>query len=633
MLMLKNLFRGRAYYIGEGTLIGLLALVLIVHVSIDLTSQIRTMLLVSVATVGILPVLWSAYRAVRQREITVDLLAGVALIFALLGREWSSAIFVSLMLSAARVMTHWNDARTERNLSGLLHLRPERARVRRNNTVSEVAVTDIVVGDLVLCEVGSRIPIDGRVQAGDATVDEASLTGESLPVEKSTGSLVLSSTLVASGSLEIEATRVGQDTTLEKIIALVERARTDKPAISTFAQQFGKIYILSIFCIAAVLWLWTKDLNLILAVALVVCADDVAIAIPLAYISAIGNAAKRGVIIKGGRYLEAMGQVTTIMFDKTGTITRGQLVVEQVIVLGSRAEGTLRAYVQCLGERSEHPVAKALARIPLLPGQAEVRDSDLTDFEELRGKGLRGTFDNHVLVVGRAALLSEERIELSESHERMLLSLEEQGKSVVCVAFNGEIAGLVVMADAIRPEAKETLERLRRLGVKRLVMLTGDNSAVAAQVARAVGIDEYYAGLLPQEKLAQVERLTAEGVSVMVGDGVNDAASLERATVGVAMGAIGTAAAIDSANIVLMRDDITRLPELIELSHALKGVVRENFWIWGFSNVIGLGLVFMGLIGPAGAAVYNFLSDFFPLLNSLKVTRARLREESHQETV
>lgn len=615
-------WKGRGYYLGEGILMGFLALALVVYVSIDLTPQVRTAFLVSVATVGILPVLWSAYRALRLREITVDLLAGVALIFALLGREWSSAIFVGLMLSAARVMTHWNDARTEQNLSGLMHLRPERARVRRKGTVLEVAVTEIVIGDLVLCEVGSRIPIDGRVQAGEATIDEASLTGESLPVEKSVGSLVLSSTLVVSGSLEIQATRVGRDTTFEKIIILVEQARMDKPAISTFAQKFGKIYILSIFLVAAGLWIWTQDLNLILAVALVVCADDVAIAIPLAYISAIGNAAKRGVIIKGGRYLEAMGQATTLIFDKTGTITQGKLMVEQVLVLGGVTEGQLRAYVQCLGERSEHPVAKALARIPRTSDSVTVEDDDLVNFEELRGKGLRGTFGSHTLVVGRVALLRDERITFSVEHQQKLQSLEREGKSVVCVAMDGAVVGLVVMVDALRPQVKETLEKLRRLGIKRLVMLTGDNSAVAAQVAQAVGIDECYAELLPEQKLAHVERLTTEsGVSVMVGDGVNDAASLERSTVGIAMGAIGTAAAIDSANIVLMRDDISRLPELIELSHSLKGVVQQNFWIWGTSNVVGLGLVFAGIIGPVGAAAYNFLSDFIPLLNSLKVVR------------
>lgn len=617
--MMKKFLINHKYYIGEGILIVFLATALIIQAMVSLSPFTRTMLLVSVATVGILPVVWSAYRAIRARAITVDLLAGVALVFALLGREWSSAIFVALMLSAARIMTHWNDVRTERNLAGLMHLRPERAKVKRNGNVQEVGVADIGVGDIVLCEVGGRIPVDGVIVNGLATADEASLTGESLPVEKKVGDAVYSSTLVVSGSIEVRATRVGSETTLERIIALVERARADKPTITTTAERFGKFYILSIFAVAAILWFFTHDLNLILAVALVVCADDVAIAIPLAYVSAIGTSARRGIIIKGGRYLETIGQATTFIFDKTGTITRGKLRVERTEMFGSLPQAVLLTYARTLGERSQHPVAKALAA---LPRQGEVAAPALTDFQERSGKGLAGTFGDQAVLIGRTNLLTEQGIILDAPVVTRIKDIEAAGQSVVLVAVNQTVEGLFGVADEMRPGVAATIHELRQLGVQRIVMLTGDNQTVAAAVAKAAGIDEYYASLLPEQKLDEVRRLTDGGtVSVMVGDGVNDAAALERATVGVAMGAIGYDAAIESANMVLMHDDIRRLPELMRLAHSLRGVVRQNFWIWGVSNVVGLSLVFTGIIGPAGAAAYNFLSDFIPLLNSLKVAR------------
>lgn len=621
-LFTSSFWSQRGYYVTEGLLITFLSLSLVITISFPLSSKIQSIFLFTVAIVGVLPVLWSISRAIREREITVDVLAGMALIFAIIGREWSSAIFVALMLSAARIMTHWNDVRTERNLTSLMRLRPEKARVKQDGIVREIAVEAIQVNDRVLCEVGSRIPIDGEIVLGEASIDESSLTGESLPVEKSIGQLVYSSTLIASGGLEVRATRVGRETTLERIITLVEQAHQDKPAISTAAQCFGKIYIISIFLLSSILWIWTKDLNLVLAVALVVCADDVAIAIPLAYVTAIGNAARRGIIIKGGRYLEALDQATTFIFDKTGTITRGELHIETVETVGLLSAGTILNYARQLGKRSKHPVARALARIADDAVEPLLVESKLAHFLEISGKGLSGTFDDKRLLIGRVALLEERHIVIDQEVHDRLQRIEAQGQSVVLVACNERVVGLFGIADEIRSGARETIAELRALGVSRIVMLTGDNASVAARVAKAVGIEEYHAALLPQEKLALVKKLTPEGVvSVMVGDGVNDAASLERATVGIAMGAIGYDAAVESANIVLMRDDIRRLPEIVQLARSLRGVVHQNFWIWGASNIVGLGLVFLGFIGPAGAAAYNFLSDFIPLLNSLKVVR------------
>jgi heavy metal translocating P-type ATPase len=574
-----------------------------------------------VGAVGVAPVLWSAYRALRSREITVDFLAGIALIFALVGREWNSVIFVALMLSAARVLNYWNNERTKNNLEGLMKLRPELAMIKGSDgSLRKVSVESLQVGQIVLGSAGQRVPVDGVLMSGQATIDEASLTGESMPVEKNIGSQLYSSTLVVSGGFEMKANRVGRETTLERMIALVEQAHADKPAISTLAEKFGKWYILSIFAVTILLWIFFRDLNLLLAVALVVCADDVAIAIPLAYVSALGNAAKRGIVIKGGRYLETIGQASIFIFDKTGTITKGVLRVEQVIPLGPITKEQFLGYAKKLGEQSNHPVAKALARLSLEEGSFSSGIPE--NFQEISGKGLAGIFGDHHVLVGRRALMGERNISINDDLEEKIQRVEQGGQSVVLIAVNQDVVGLLGVADEIRPDIREVITELRNLGAKRIVMLTGDNDTVARRVATEVGIEEFYAGLLPEQKLERVSQLTeGDQVSVMVGDGVNDAAALERATVGVAMGAIGYDAAIDSANIVLMRDDLRRLPEVIRLAHSLRGIVKQNFWIWGVSNVVGLSLVFTGVIGPVGAAAYNFLSDFIPLFNSLKVVR------------
>lgn len=619
--MLKLWRKFQCYYVFEFLLGIFLFFSLIASVLQWVDQQNNKFFFFLVGIVGIAPVLWSAYQAVREKTITVDLLAGIALVFALLGREWNSVIFVALMLSAARVLNYWNSERTKNNLESLMKLRPELAMIRGlDGSLRKVAVESLQVGQIVLGSTGQRIPVDGVIMSGQATVDEASLTGESMPVEKNIGSQVFSSTLVVSGGFEMKVNRVGSETTLERIIALVRQARVDKPAISTLAEKFGKWYILSIFVLAAILWFVFEDLNLILAVTLVVCADDIAIAIPLAYVSALGNAARRGIIIKGGRYLETIGQATTFIFDKTGTITRGVLRVEQVIALGSIANEQFLGYAKKLGEQSNHPVAKALTCLSLDTNFLSIGAPE--DFQEISGKGLVGVFGDHRVLVGRRSLMREQSVFISDDLEEKIQHIEQAGQSAVLVAINKDVVGLLGVADEIRPDIGDIITELRSLGGKRIVMLTGDNDTVAKRVATEVGIDEFYAGLLPEQKLERVSKLTENGkVSVMVGDGVNDAAALERATVGVAMGAIGYDVAIDSANIVLMHDDLRRLPEIIRLARSLRGVVKQNFWIWGISNIVGLTLVFTGVIGPVGAAAYNFLSDFIPLFNSLKVVR------------
>lgn len=574
------------------------------------------LLIRGVALLGILPVIWYAVMAVREREwASMDMLASIALIFSIVEEKWVSATFIALMLAAARLLERLTEQRTERSIRSLLNLRPATAKVDRNGTLVTVPIEALAVGDHVIVDVGERIAVDGRVLSGQAAVDESSLTGESSPVDKGEGDKVASGTLVASGSLRIRTTHVGKDTTLERIIALVESSRAEKPAIESLGERFGKAYLLIIFCGSIALFALTRDTALVLAVVLVVCADDVAIAIPLAYLRAIGSAAKRGIVIKGGRHLETFGQAVCFVFDKTGTLTQGRPTVQGLIPIAGVSEADLLATAALAAQRSTHPLSLAIMRSA--KGKSIPFDEPLSA-EVVGGKGVFAETPHGAVVIGRSIFMQEKQIAFPSALSPAVAAAEGQGQSILYVARAGKMLGCVALGDSVRPEAYSTIAALRELGVRRIIMLSGDNERAARFIATQVGIEECHANLLPEEKVSRLRMLRDEGVTVMVGDGVNDAAALAGAHVGVAMGALGADGAIESANIVLMHDDLLALPEVMRLARSVRKLSIQDFFIWGATNAIGLGLVFGGIIGPAGAAAYNFLSDFLPLANSVR---------------
>lgn len=572
--------------------------------------------LVVVALLGTAPVIVGALRNLTRGEwASMDMLASVALVFALSNQEWASSVFIALMLSAARLLSVLTESRTESSIESLLKLRPDTANVERDGRIERVQVAELTVGDVVVVDAGDRVPVDGIVVIGEAALDESSLTGESLPIDKSKDSQVFSSTLVASGSLRIKAEKVGKDTTLEKIIELVKSSRKERSKITTLGERFGKVYLIGMLIVAAVLLYTTRDSNLVLAVVLVVCADDVAIAVPLAYLGAIGSSAKRGVIVKGSARLEALGRAKTFVFDKTGTLTKGALMVSGVYPAEGSSEQEVVHYAAAASSVSKHPLSRAILGYAKEHGVAELFPSES---HSVGGKGVISTVEGSRVLVGRISLLAAEGIAIPGPMRKEADRLGDEGKSVAITALGSRVLGIIALHDEIKSEAKVMLARLRALGASRMIMLTGDNEHVARVVATELGIDEFYAGLLPEDKVSKVKEFAKSGDVVMVGDGVNDAAALSAASVGVAMGAIGYDTAIESANIVLMTDDLEKLTETVELARRIRNIAVEDFWIWGATNTFGLALVFLGFIGPAGAAAYNFLSDFFPLGNSLR---------------
>ncbi|OHA79547.1 MAG: hypothetical protein A2747_03865 [Candidatus Yonathbacteria bacterium RIFCSPHIGHO2_01_FULL_44_41] len=576
-----------------------------------------------VGFVGIFPVAQSAFRSLREQKINVDLLATIALFFSFISAEWGSMLFINLMLAGARVLDLYTKRRVRISLESLTKLKPSKARILRGAESLEVPLADVRIGDLVVVNLGEQIPVDGSVFEGSATVSQASLTGESVPVLREPGSSVLSATVVVSGNIIIRTERIGAETTFERMINLIEASHDAKTRMRTFAERFSSWYIGIMLVVAVILYLITKNTQLVLAVVLVVCADDIAIAVPLAYIIAIGTAARRGIIVKSTDFLELVTKITTLVVDKTGTLTLGKLAVEDVRAFGDTTTEQLLELSGIICARSNHPVSKAIMEYAKEKGCS---CTPLDHFKEIEGRGIVGTdFNGKEIIIGRLEFLNEREIKLEHEAKVATDGWVSKGYNITLIALSGNVIGMFALADKMREGVIDAMSVLKKTGVKEIIMLTGDNEGVAKKIADHLGIDKYYSKLLPEHKVFILKDYLGKqgGVVAMIGDGVNDAAVITRADIGIAMGGIGSDVAIESADIVLMQDNFGKILELRSIARKVSAVVRENFIIWGVVNGVGLYLVFAHIIGPSGAAAYNFLTDFLPIANSLRLFRYR----------
>lgn len=357
---IKLIFKKYQLISGDGLLLLLLIVALIIHYFGIIAAKVDNFILISLSIIAALPVIKSAFKSLKEKKVSIDLLASIALVVSLLAKEWTSATFINLMLTSARILGDYTENRSRRAIQSLLKLKPEKARIKIDGKVIETNINQIKKGDLVVAGLGERIPIDGSVVEGEASVDQSSLTGESFPVEKKLGDSVFSSTVIASGNLIIKTEKVGKETTLEKVIGLVEEAAEHKPKIITAVDKFTSWYVLVMLLGSAIFYLISHNLALVLAVLLVICADDIAVAIPLAFIASIGHAAKRGVIIKGGEFLEGLNKVKVIITDKTGTLTKGKLKVEDFFVFGNWEMKKVLSQAGTVSYSSTHPSAKAI---------------------------------------------------------------------------------------------------------------------------------------------------------------------------------------------------------------------------------------------------------------------------------
>ena len=521
--------------------------------------------------------------ALRRLRPDMNLLMTVAVAGAVGIGEWFEAATVAFLFALSNALEAWSVGRARRAVESLMDLSPSTARVREPSGEERVLpASEVAVGTLLLVHPDEKIPLDGRVTSGTSEVDQAPITGESQPVAKAVGDEVFAGTVNGSGVLEVEATRAAEDTTLAHIVRLVEEARSKRAPSERWVERFARIYtpvVMGLALAVAVLpplllaGAWEVWFYRALVLLVIGCPCALVISTPVSVVASLTSAARHGILVKGGAFIELPARLRAIAFDKTGTLTRGEPAVVEVVPLAEHDEAELLARAVALEARSPHPIARAILRYAREKG---VSAQPAAEVQAIPGKGVGGFFEGKPFWLGSHRYLEERGQETPRIHEQ-LEGMSDAGRSVVVVGNESHVCGFIAVADGPRPEAREVVAALRRQGIGRLLLLTGDNHGTAAAVAREAGLDDVGSELLPADKVAAVEALTKTyGEVAMVGDGVNDAPAMARASLGIAMGSAGSDAAIESADIALMADDLTKLPWLVRHSHRTLAIIRQN---------------------------------------------------------
>jgi len=550
-------------------------------------------------------------RAARRGRVTPHTLMTAGVLATALVGEWSSALVLALFMRIGEEVERLTVEQARRAMRSLLALRPQRARVLRAGEEREVPVEAVQPGEVVVVRPGERIPVDGEVIEGHATVDPSALTGEAMPVEVGPGDRVWAASICQLGSLRVRATSVGADTTFGRILRLVEEAERSRPEVQRLADRVATWYLPVVATVGLLTLVLRRDPLAMAAVFAVACTCAFALATPVAMLAAIGAAARRGLLIKGGRFLELLARVEVLLIDKTGTVTLGRPQVTDVIPLDGWREEEVLAFAAAAEWDSEHPLAEA---VRALARERGVQVPAVETFEALPGIGVRAQIGGHTVTVGRIKPDGEDRL------QALAARLAAEGKTVVAVRLDGRPIGLLTVQDTLRPEVRDVLQELQRLGIRRIELLTGDRPEAAAAVARSLGIP-FRAGLLPEDKIAVVRAYQAQGRVVgMVGDGVNDAPALAQADVGIAMGS-GTDVALEAGHIVLLRDNWRLLPEAVRIARSTMDVIRWNFALATVYNGLGALLAALGILPPILAAAAQVVPDVGILLNSARLLR------------
>lgn len=598
---------------------------LIFSLTISLTANFLKILFIPqdifliLSFLGLLPVLKSALTALIRRKLTIDLLASIALIFSLLAREWYSAAFINLMLCFARIFDHWVSTRTKNIIQHLLKYRPEKVKIKHGDKTFEIPIEQVKVGDTIILETGDRVPVDGKIISGKASFNESTLTGESELKVKTVNDEVYSSTLNEAGFVEIMAEKVGEDSRFSQVIALIEEASKSKTRANRVADKFTFWYIFLTLFFTLLLFLLGVPHMFILSILLVVCADDIAVSVPLCFTMVIFSSARRGVLIKGGEAVENLAKIKTFITDKTGTLTRGKPRISEIKNFGHVAEADLLKIFLSLSSNSKHPVSLAVTKYL---ADRHIKLENVEEFSEIPGEGVSGKINGKKIFLGRIPFLQENGVVITHEEEKKIEEIKNSGRGIIGAGEARDLLGIAAVEDEIRKNAHLMINETKMLGIKKWIILTGDNEKVAAKVGTQVGADETHANVSPMQKVEFIKKFKLkhhQDTLAMIGDGVNDAAALALSDVSIAMGAIGSDAAIESADVALMHDRLLGVSETIRLAKRGMGTVKVSFVIWGVTNFVGLILVFAGFLGPVGASFYNFVTDFFPILNAMRV--------------
>jgi len=545
----------------------------------------------------------AGFKDIVHRKITVNVFVAVALVATIAVGEFRPAAVIVFIMAVAGALETYTLAKTRRSIRNLLDLTPKTATIRRDEAEATIPVNEVQVGDTVVVRPGGRIPVDGIVVAGQSCVNQAPITGESMPVEKFKGSEVFGGTLNEAGRLEIKTAKVGQDTTLARIVHLVEQAQGTKAPIQNLADRFTTWFLPTVLILAAIAFFASGDVKVAVSVLLVACPCAFAIATPTAVTAGISNMARRAVLIKGGIFLELAKKMDVLLVDKTGTFTFGKPKVVDVAAFDGLPEEEVLRLAAIAEKYSEHPLAKSVIACAKERG---IEVPDPTEFNIEVGMGVTARSDGKEILVGKNRFLQDKGVRVAEYIEYAISEQTERGRTAVLVANDMKPVGLIAIADEIRPETPRAIASLKAMGIKNIIMLTGDNHKVAKAVAEEIGVDDFKAEMLPEHKLQFVENLQKQGKVVgMIGDGINDAPALALADVGIAMGAAGTDVAVETADVTLMNDDLSRVVNFMDMSRKVMLRIKLNIFFSIMYNIIGFILAGFGMLTPVLAVIFQ----------------------------
>jgi len=569
------------------------------------------------------PIVQTAVKDIRRGILSINELVAIAVLAAFASGEsqtggYQTAGIIAFFMLLGEIIETRTAAGARASIESLIKLTPTKARrLLANGREEEVAAKELAVGDVIRIRPGDNVPADGNIASGQGSLNQANITGESLPVDKKPGDDVFAGTQNLTGVLEVRVTRAGRDTTLGKVRDLILAAEKTKLPIMRIIDQYMVFYTPLVLVIAALVWAFTKDLNRVIAVVVVACPCAFILASPTAMVAALSAAARLGILIKNVGDIELGARINAFVFDKTGTLTTGRLAVSRLAPLGETRPAELLRLAASAEKYSNHPTAKALAQ---LAGEAGVPLSEPKDFAETAGRGIKARVDGAEIVIGRAQWLKDNG--LKSDFEKSVDLNETEGFSLLFVASNGHCIGWIGLQDQVRTEAREALAALKETGVRRIAMVSGDRQPVAARVAKEIGCEEVVAECLPQNKVEFVRDMKARGYRVaVVGDGVNDAPALAAGDMGVAMGAAGSEVAIHSATIALMNSDLRRLPFLVKLSRQTRAVINQNFLFGIFFIIGGLTAAGFGYLNPIVAAILHNVGSLIVVFNSARLVR------------
>ncbi|MFL2076470.1 heavy metal translocating P-type ATPase [Marinilactibacillus psychrotolerans] len=584
--------------------------------------NLQNIALIIATIISSVPIFIKAIQAIRMKAFSIDLLVSIAVLGALYIGEYTESSVVTFLFLFGDYLEMRTLEKTRSSLRELVDMAPQEAVVLREDGNSEkVAIEKVEVGDRIIIRPGGKIPVDGSIISGKASINEATITGESIPASKTVDDKVFSGTILDTGYVEIVAERVGDDTTFAKVIELVEEAQESKSKAEKFLDKFAGIYTPAVVVLAIVVYLFTQDLHLAITFLVIACPGALVIGAPVSNVAGIGNGARNGVLIKGGEIMDKFSKVDTLVFDKTGTLTKGKPEVTDIHTFNRLDEEFLLGLVAKAEMISEHHLGQTIVKAAQNRG-IDLASMEQSDGEVIKGNGIKAQVNGHSIIAGNRKLLQSEKISLVKAVEQYAVGREKQGNTAIFIVIDGKIAGMISIADQIREDAYKALAQMRENGIKKIVMLTGDNKHTAKAVATALELDEFHAELLPEQKVNYVKELKNSGHTVaMAGDGINDAPAIATADIGLAMGEGGTDISMETADVVLMADKLMQFSHAYLLSKVTIRNMKQNIFIAvGVVAILLIG-VLMGSVHLASGMFIHEASVLVVILNAMRLIR------------